>query len=110
MAENKVTHIIDVYPSQESEMLFRASDGICIGMRKKETVVFGDEPNKRNSHVFIDGMHAKKWMETVLATRDLKEHGGVGLVELEFHDKESVISLAGGEIGFPSSAPRPIKN
>jgi hypothetical protein len=66
------THVWLYFSSQNTEMLFRASDGICIGQRKDETVVFGDKPNKRESHIFMDKEHAIKWLREVWAARDMR--------------------------------------
>ena len=70
----EATHILKIFKSQDSEMLFRADDGICIGQRKNETVIFGEEPNKRSSHVFINGAKAVAWLEAY-AAEDLKKRG-----------------------------------
>ena len=86
------THILKIFKSQNSEMLFRADDGICIGQRKNETVIFGDEPNKRSSHVFINGAKAVAWLEEY-AAEDLKKRG---------------VSLDGGDRLPPKWVPWPL--
>lgn len=66
------THIWLYFESQGTEMLFRASDGICIGQRKDETVIFGEKPNKRESHIFLDAEHAIKWLREVYPAMDMR--------------------------------------
>lgn len=56
------THIIKQYPSNDAEILFRASDGMMIGMREKVTVIYGDDPNKRVSRLFIDSDFASRYL------------------------------------------------
>lgn len=103
------THILKMFKSQNSEMLFRADDGICIGQRKNETVIFGEEPNKRSSHVFIDGAKAVAWLEAY-AAEDLKKRGVAGDALVEHQDAESIIQLAPGCIDLPKYGANPLRN
>jgi hypothetical protein len=126
------THILKIFKSQNSEMLFRADDGICIGQRKNETVIFGEEPNKRSSHVFIDGAKAGAWLEAYAQT-DLRNRkvmvtvpavtvkaGTVSPSEdtidipaaavIDRQDAESIIQLAPGCIDLPKYGANPLRN
>jgi hypothetical protein len=114
----QATHILGVYPTADSEMLFRAADGVCIGMRKSETVVFGDEPNKRRSRIFIDKEHATKWLKTTCAEWDLKEYPQKfydsgkdrDKVVLEERNMEGAIIRLPDSIEFPANGPTPRRN
>ena len=129
MEPTQPTHILKMFKSQNSEMLFRADDGICIGQRKNETVIFGEEPNKRSSHVFIDGAKAGAWLEAYaqidLAQRKqtttvhIKAAGTEGpgdpmetlkLAVVERQDAESIIQLAPGCIDLPKYGANPLWN
>ena len=103
------THILKIFKSQNSEMLFRADDGICIGQRKNETVIFGEEPNKRSSHVFIDGAKAGAWLEAY-AAEDLKKRSLPLDALIEHRDAESIIQLAPGCIDLPKYGANPLRN
>jgi hypothetical protein len=55
------THIVFTYPSQDTEIMFRASDGMMIAERQKCTLVFGEDPSapfssrlRKQSRVFIE--------------------------------------------------------
>ena len=117
------THILKIFKSQNSEMLFRADDGICIGQRKNETVIFGEEPNKRSSHVFIDGAKAGAWLEAYANTDLLATYAqklGVNPQEaaegwkmeavIDRQDAESIIQLAPGSIDLPKYGANPLRN
>jgi len=95
------THIIMFWKSQNQEMLFRASDGICIGQCKDQTLIFGDQPNKRNSHVFIDADHARLYLRTKIAEADLKATATPGPVVIEDRDGEPTIVLPEGVMDLP---------
>ena len=103
------THILKMFKSQNSEMLFRADDGICIGQRKNETVIFGEEPNKRSAHVFIDGVKAVAWLEAY-AREDLKKRGMAVDALIDHQDAESIIQLAPGCIDLPKYGANPLRN
>ena len=105
----QTTHILLIFKSQNSEMLFRADDGICIGQRKNETVIYGDEPNKRSSHVFIDGVKAGAWLEAY-ASEDLKKRGETGIASVEHRDGEPIIQLAPDSIDLPKYGANPLRN
>ena len=44
------THIVFTYPSQDTEIMFRASDGMMIAERQKCTLVFGEDPSANTSN------------------------------------------------------------
>jgi hypothetical protein len=66
-----ITHIIKDFAEQNSEILFRASDGVAIGQRKRTVVVFGEDPNRKTSRVFIDDEHASEFLRSEVARLDL---------------------------------------
>lgn len=62
------THIIQKWPSQKQHVLFRASDGLRLGTYMQNTVIFGDDPNRGRSHVFVSEEKAQQFL------RDLAQH------------------------------------
>ncbi len=60
-----MTHILLLEPSQQTEILFRVSDGMMLGECQKNVVVFGAEPNKKTSRVFIDHENATNFLRRV---------------------------------------------
>ena len=102
------THIVLSYPSQEVEMLFRASDGMALGQVEKITVIWGVDRNRGQSRVFIDHEHARRYFREVLPADDLKADGKEGPVDLEVRNCESVL-IQPGQIAA-SWTPKPLRN
>lgn len=55
------THIVFTYPSQDTEIMFRACDGMMIAERQSCTLVFGEDvnggpqnPKRRQSRLFME--------------------------------------------------------
>ncbi len=90
------THIIRYWESQDVEMLFRADDQIAIGQCKERTLIFGPEPNKRRSHVFMTPDGAKAFLRKQIAEQDLKDRGIEGPVVIDAQNGEPLIQLAEG--------------
>lgn len=114
MEHQTPTHILVSYKSQNYDLLFRADSGICIGQRKNFTVVFGAEPNKRRSHVFIDGDSAQAYLRNRVAADDLSEQckSDIG-VAIEERDGEGTIILPPDSVDFDLPLPgkrMPLKN
>ena len=61
----KYTHVLLIEASQATEILFRVSDGMMLGECQKNVVVFGAEPNKKTSRVFIDHENATEFLRKV---------------------------------------------
>jgi hypothetical protein len=88
----KPTHIVFTYPSQDSEIMFRACDGMMIAERQKTTLIFGENPNapsgdpkRKQSRVFMEGgtidhlgqsfpwnENGSRYMRTVVAKDDFE--------------------------------------
>jgi len=66
------THIVVKHSADDKEYLYRASDGMRIGGRQHAVVVYGDNPNKSESRVFIDAHHAHEWLCNDCCLQDLK--------------------------------------
>ena len=100
MDASKTTHILMTWQENKTEMLFRADSGICIGQCKEETVIFGDEPNKRRSHVFIDHEHALAWLRGEWALQDLNRDGQVAaaVVNIETRLADPIIVAPQGTV------------
>lgn len=65
--ELEYTHILVVRKSQVLQTLFRASDGMLLGECQKEVCVFGENPARRESRVFVDHEHAANYLTQVVA-------------------------------------------
>lgn len=96
----KATHIVLTYPSQDSEILFRACDGVMIAERQKTTLIFGENPaasagdaTKKQSRIFLEGgvinhngteypwnHFGSRYMRERVARRDLNNWGDAGLL------------------------------
>lgn len=88
MKAEKPTHIVLSHRSQHSEMLFRASDGMCVAQRKNATVVYGVDPNKKQGRVFIDDEAASAFLRGFVA----KDDAGTEPV-IEERDGETLIHM-----------------
>ena len=123
----EATHLLLSYKSQKITMLFRASDGVALGQQKGETVVFGEEPNKKTSRVFFDQGFAEEFLKS-LALWDMQArrnkttlvaevNGSAGLtidasVEIQAFDGEGLIIMPDDTMDFakPGDRPRPMKH
>lgn len=97
---DKPTHIIKTYETNDAEMLFRASDGMMIGMREKVTVIFGDDPNRRVSRIFMESEHASAFLHGKVCQDD------IGLdkdIIIQFINAESVIIQPGKTFAAPGT-------
>lgn len=68
------THIVVKHSADDKEYLYRASDGMRIGGRQHAVVVYGEDPNKSLSRVFIDPHHAHVWLTVNWPCDDLAAH------------------------------------
>ena len=120
------THIVWIYTGDKAAMLFRASDGMMLGMQKQETVVFGENKNRGQSRVFIDRKAAENWLKR-LAAFDLQAQANQKTMEEEIGNplqlqyasavkvvdfvKDALVQLAEGSIGeIPSGGVHPLRN
>lgn len=101
------THLLIRYPSQLSAMLFRLPSGIQIGMRKQETVIWGEFPNTRKSHLFLNGYLAEKWLAEEATKLDMEETSTSGAPILEVREAEGSVILAPDSLDFPGNTPNP---
>ena len=113
------THIVIFWKSNEAEHLYRASDGIQIGQRKDHVVLFGENPNKKESRVFIDAASASKYLRGVVPQEDQArirltdiQANGIANVTtpktftLELRDAEHLVIAPSGAIELPGSGTR----
>jgi hypothetical protein len=103
------THIVLTYPSQDTEIMFRASDMMMIAERQKCTIVFGEDPSapvtspkKKQSRVFMESdrklvigednyqwnHNGSRYMREIIANNDLL---GVDLSTQPCSHREAVI-------------------
>ncbi len=108
-------YIIFTYPSQDTEVMFRAPQMIMVAERQKGVVVFGvdtnapaTDPNRKKSRVFMESdnplvisdssytwnHHASKWMRETVTKYDLSLRRIVGPVVLEERCQEGAVILA----------------
>ena len=106
----KYTHIAIEMPSQKAVDLYRADHGISLGVQHDRIVVYGDEPNKRKSHLFIDHEAARRWFLEVYAAQDLNDRGIEGPPVIDMRSGEGIITLPEGSMRFPDEGIRPLKN
>ena len=66
------THVLVTHKSQNIEILFRATDGIMIGMQKAKIVVFGERPNFKDSRTFMEDQQARDWLRFNVARADIQ--------------------------------------
>jgi hypothetical protein len=116
----KPTHIVLTWPSQNFEILFRASDGMMIGERKDVTVIFGEnpngnatDPNRKQSRVFLetDEMYqGQKWnwfgsrfLRNVVAKQDMERIGIADQPVIEERIQEGSVILASGSLELASN-------
>lgn len=97
----KHTHIVMNYLSQDAEILFRADDGVAIAQRKKTVVLFGEDPNRKQSRVFIDPEHASRYLRNVVTLKDLTDRDKLGEVSLDERDGEPIIQLPDNAVEIP---------
>ena len=71
MNETQVYLFIN-YILNDTDLLFRKSDGIMVGQRKGCVVVFGEEPNRKSSRVFKDEIYASRWLCKQAIEKDLE--------------------------------------
>lgn len=96
------THVVLTYKSQKIEILSRVGDGIVIGQRKGYTVVYGEEPNKKTSRVFVDDEHASRYLRGKVALDDLKSKSLDGPVLIEDRDAEGLVVLPADIMELPT--------
>ena len=91
------THIIKETSFADNEEngleLFRASDGMQVGVQHRCTVIWGEEVNRRTSRNFINREKAKMFLAEFVASEDAKKHD-LGPVEIE-RQAGSAILIAG---------------
>ena len=105
------THILKHYDSQNYTAMFRADDGILIAIFKDEAIVFGEEPNKRQSRVFLSTEYARKWLRETYSRMDLKDRGIEGDPVIEEIQAEGQVILPKGSMDLPKFGElRPFKN
>lgn len=120
----EATHILQVWPSQKQEVLFRASDGIRLGIRSHQMVIWGDDPNKERSHVFLSDEKAQEYL-LGLAQADIdgmlplhldnvklglyqqpafltRYQGPKGLAVIDRQEQEGKVVLSEGSIDMPN--------
>ena len=85
----KYTHILVMYRGQKSSMLFRAENGMLVGMQQNAVVVMGDTPHHKTSHTFIDVEHAMRFLAQTYPAMDLKAQEREELPMIEERDGES---------------------
>lgn len=59
------THIILKFDSHDTDVLYRASDGLTLACRQNITVIVGNDPNpaKKEHRSFIDAAHALVYLK-----------------------------------------------
>ena len=105
------THILQIFdapnPSDRGEKLYRATDGVYIGLRKDLVVIFGADPQKRKGLEFIDAGSASRYLQNEVPKLDLKEQNLEIEPNVKVEQKNSgMIVLAGSMVQTPSALGR----
>ncbi len=111
----EATHIILTYPSQDTECMFRACDGMMIAERQHCTVIYGENPNaaandpkRKQSRVFLESdpailpsgathwnTYGSRYLREVVAQTDLENcTGHPGAVIIDERCQEGSVILA----------------
>ena len=104
----KPTHIIRYNDTVKANWLFRASDGMLIGVCEKITVIFGEDPNKRVSRLFMEHEQAIRYLREKVAIDDFKaipqcsEDGSELAFHIEYRNEEQHI-IQPGTVVMPGS-------
>lgn len=113
---NKPTHILNKYASQDHSQLFRASDGMRLGMQKDAVVIFGTNPNRAESAVFMNFQMAQDFLISE-GLKDFKANPDKfegQAFKVEVHDAEPtgivMPKSASDDFSLPSYNPRLVKN
>ena len=91
---DSATHVVMTIPSRHNAGMWRLEDGMFIAEAADKMVVYGENPNKRESRLFITHLHAKDYLTTV-ADDDTDDEVLAVLFE---HDMEAsnLIVIPGG--------------
>lgn len=89
------THIVMTLPSRLNAGMWRAKDGMFIAEAADKMVVFGENPNKRESRLFIAHEFAKRYLVDVVAAEDAED--GVPVIFEHNQEAANIIVLPGGE-------------
>lgn len=103
------THIVVTTTATDMQYIYRAHNGLRIGGRQQKVVVYGTEPNKSSSHVFIDAHAASVWLREVWAAEDLKAQGIEGPVKIDYRSDDPVGIVVPDGIGEEFMAGGPTK-
>lgn len=93
------THIIKQYPTNDAEILFRASDGMMIGMKEKVTVLFGEDPNKRVSRIFMESEQASAYLRKIAS-----DDAPSGVERIDVRNEEHTIIQPGQVTVMPGTS------
>src|ERR1700743_1124273 len=64
------THILLHWETDDIDNLYRADNGVFLGGREGVTVIFGEDPKQRTARVFLDGIHADRYLRQTVAGPD----------------------------------------
>lgn len=92
---NDATHLVMTLPSRKNAGMWRVKDGMFIAEAADKMVVFGENPNKRESRLFIAHEFAKQYLVDVVAADDAED--GVPVIFEHNQEKANMIVLPGGE-------------
>jgi hypothetical protein len=124
--ETNATYLVDEHKAvasdgqhmREGMILYRASDGMSLGMAEKVVVIWGEDINKRTSRLFIDNDHAVKFLLEVVTKADLNKvsiealrgaapEGGWLEPIVKWIEKDALIVVPQGSFEIPANGPRP---
>ncbi len=86
------THIISLDKTNEIEALYRASDGMRVGVAAQQCVIFGENPQKgTETRAFLSSKWSFKFLREVVAVEDLRARRIEGDPVFKEIDEEALI-------------------
>ncbi len=90
---------------KDLEKLYRTDTGISVADRQGPVVIYGSEPNRRKSYIFMTTEKASFWLREIYPRTDLMELGDAVDPSVDIIDGESVIVVPAGSMEIASLAP-----
>lgn len=82
------THFAITWESRRNAGMWRLSDGMFVGEAGDKTCIFGVNPNKRESRLFLTHNHAKRYLFGSVAEEDRSENNASGSTVVHVLDFE----------------------
>lgn len=94
------THLILIWPEQQTEVVFRGEDGIMIAQRKNKTVVWGDDYRYKMSRVFLNFDSASSFLRKHVIPQDIDRKLGWFKRWIGYHEVPCIEERPGQRSGI----------